>query len=189
MKAEPDNLPKDDISKIKLDLQIEESWVDNIVNQYKPEIPINEKITLSNIRVQIGNGILNILADLKDKDESSINVTVQPAWDADNQSLLINDLKLKTDTKNVFLKSAGVFAQLFLNAKMDKKLEEQANKMYNKQIEKLKSKSIKIPVPKGGTAEVLISSIIIHDLEFLDQVIRVKATINGILDVKLSGKS
>jgi len=179
-------MPKEDISTIKLDFLIEESWIDNIVSEYKPEIPINEKITLSNIRVQVGTGILNVLADLKDKDESTINVTVQPSWDVANQSLLINDLKLKTDTKNVFLKSAGVFAQLFLNAKIDKKLEEQANKMFHKQLQKLKDKPIEFPIPKGGIAKVLISSIIIHELEFLDQAIRVKATVDGVLNVELS---
>lgn len=181
-------MANEDISTIKVDLLIEESWIDNIVNEYKPEIPINEKITLSNIRVQIGAGILNVLADLKDKDESTIDITVQPTWDAEHQSLLINDLKLKTDTKNVFLKSAGVFAQLFLNAKIDKKLEEQANKMYHKQLQKLKDRPIEIPIPKGGTAKVVISSITIHELEFLDLVLRVKATIDGIMNVKLSVK-
>lgn len=179
-------MANEDISTIKVDLLIEESWIDNIVNEYKPEIPVNEKITLSNIRVQMGTGILNVMADLKDKDESTIDITVQPTWDVEHQSLLISDLKLKTDTKNVFLKSAGVFAQLFLNAKMDRKLEEQANKMYEKQLQKLKEKPIQIPIPKGGTAEVLISSVTIHELEFLDLAVRVKATIGGIMNVKLS---
>jgi len=169
-------------SAIYVELLIDEKWIDNLITENKFEIPLNEKITLSNLRVQIGVGILNILADLKE--ESTINVTAQPAWDEEKQELRINDLKLKTDTKNVLLKSAGIFAQMFLN--VDKKLEDQANRMFVMQLEKLKSKPVEIPVPKGGIAKVLISNIIIHGLEFLDQAISIKATIHGALNVHLS---
>jgi hypothetical protein len=171
-------------SAIYVELLIDEKWIDNMINEYQFEIPVNEKITLSNLRVQIGVGILNILADLKE--ESTINVTAQPVWNEAKQELQISDLKLKTDTKNVLLKSAGIFAQMFLNAKIDKKIEEQVNRMYAKQLDKLKSKPVEVPIPKGGKARVMISDINVHNLEFLDQAIRIKATIHGVLKVHLS---
>lgn len=184
MNSDLSNKPPGEGSAIYVEILIDEKWIDNMIHENQFEIPVNDKITLSNLRVQIGVGLLNILADLKE--ESTINVTAQPVWDEETQELRISDLKFKTDTKNVLLKSAGIFAQMFLNAKIDKKLEEQANRMYNVQLEKLKSKPIEVPVPKGGKALISISDITVHHLEFLDQAISIKATIHGVLNVHLS---
>lgn len=184
MNSDLNSISQKDGSAIYVELLIDEKWIDKIINEHQVEIPVNEKITLSNLRVQIGVGILNILGDLKE--ESTINVTAQPKWDEEKQEIRISDLKLKTDTNNVLLKSAGIFAQIFLNAKIDKKLEEEANRMYKNQLEKFKSKPVEVPIPKGGIAKVLISDITIHSLEFLDQAIRIKATV-GNLNVHLSG--
>src|SRR5688572_8544893 len=130
-----------DCSSIQVEIQLDESWLDKMLDERQPDIPINEKIVLTNIQVNLQEGRLNVLADLKDKD-SGIEVTTRPVWDANTQRIIINDLKLKTDTKNVFLKSAGLFANVFLNSTIDRKLEEQVNQMYVKQLEKLKEKPV-----------------------------------------------
>ncbi len=142
-------------------------------------IPINEQYSLYNLRINIGEGTLNFQADIKEKEGTTIEVTSRPEWDAKNQRILISDLKLKTDSNNFLLKSAGWLAQTFLGAKIDKKLEEQANKMYRIQLEKLKEKPIEIPIPNNGKAKVMLSAITIHELAFLDQAIGVTATIDS----------
>ncbi|HUR31540.1 MAG TPA: DUF4403 family protein [Saprospiraceae bacterium] len=175
-----------DCSSIQVEILLDESWLDKMLDEHNMDIPINEKIVLNNLQVNLQEGRLNVLADLKDKDGSGIEVTTRPVWDAAAQRITINDLKLKTDTKNVFLKSAGLFANVFLNSTIDRKLEDQANLMYTKQLEKLKSKPVEIPLPKGGTATIQISGITIHALDFISQAIRVKATIDSYWNLHLT---
>ena len=177
-----------DCSSIQVEIQLDESWLDKMLAEKLIDIPVNEKIVLTNLQVNLQEGRLNVIADLKDKEGSGIEVTTRPVWDAETQRITINDLKLKTDTKNVFLKSAGLFANVFLNSTIDRKLEEQANQMFAKQLEKLKEKPVEIPLPKGGTARIKISGITIHELIFLSQTIKVKATIDSYWNLHLSAQ-
>jgi len=177
-----------DCSSIQVEIQLDESWLDKMLDELQIDIPINEKIVLTNLQVNLLEGRLNVLADLKDKEGSGIEVTTRPVWDAVTQRIIINELKLKHDTKNVFLKSAGLFANVFLNSTIDRKLEEQANLMYSKQLEKLKEKPVEIPLPKGGTARIQISGITIHELMFISQSILVKATIDSYWKLHLTAK-
>ena len=172
-------------SSIQIAIVIEESWIDNLLSQYRIDLPINDKISLTNLRVDLGDGVLNFHADLKDK-SSSVELTTRPRWDAERQYLAIEDVQLETNTQNLLLKSAGWFAQTFLNSTIDRKIEEQVNKMYLKQLEKLKEKPVEIPIPKGGTAKVMLSSITVHELIFVTHAIHVKASVNAHLQVQLT---
>lgn len=176
---------REDCSAIDVEILVDESWIDNMLNEYPIEIPVNENIVLTNLKVILGDGLLNFKADLKDK-STSIELTSRPLWDPERQYLSIMDLDLQTNTKNILLKSASWLAQNFLNATIDRKLEEQANKMYAKQLEKLKEQPVRLPVPKGGTALVKVSSIVLHELIFVGQAIKVKATIDAYLTVNLT---
>lgn len=178
------NTPEDS-SSIQLQIVIDESWIDSILSQYRIDIPINDKISLTNLRVNIGEGILNFKVDLKDK-STSLDLTARPGWDADRQYLSIEDFDMETNTNNLFLKSAGWIAQNFLGGTIDRKIEEQANKALAKQIEKLKEKPVEIPIPKGGKAKVMITSVTIHELIFLTSAIHVRATVDAKLNVHLT---
>jgi len=176
----------EECSSIQIVIRVEESWIDRMLAEQNMVIPINEQYSLSNLKVNITEGSLNFQAEIKEKQGTTIEVTSSPQWDVENQRLLINDLKLKTDSNNLLLKSAGWLAQTFLGGKIDKKLEEQANKMYRKQLEKLKEKPIEIPIPKGGKAKVMLSDVTIHDLAFLERAIGVTATIDAHFFLHLS---
>ena len=176
---------REDCSTIDVEILVEEPWIDQILDEYPIEIPVNEMIVLTNLKVNLADGMLNFQADLKDK-SSSIELTSRPVWDAERQYLSIMDLDLQTNTKNVLLKSAGWLAQNFLNATIDRKIEEQVNKMYALQLVKLKEKPVRLPLPKGGSALVKMSSIVIHELTFVGQAINVKATIDAHLTLNLT---
>ncbi len=185
MNPNPIPTTSQDCSSLKIEILIEESWIDNYLSNLKVVIPINEQYSLTNLKINLGVGTLNFTANLQDKESSSVEINSRPEWDATNQRILITDLKLKTDSNNLFLKSAGWFAQTFMGSKIDRKIEEQANIMLQKQFEKLKEKPIEIPVPKGGVAKIMISSLHIDELLFVYQGIEVMATVNTYLKVHL----
>src|SRR5688572_22549985 len=172
-------------SALLFEILIDEPWIDKMIHDYKVDIPINEKYILTNLRIGVGEGLLFFVADLKGKEDTSIEVTARPVSNAEKQYLNINDLKLKTDTQNVLIKSAGIFANLFLNEKIDKTIEEQANRQYAQQLEKLKEKPVEIPLANHGAAKIKVSSIFVHELEFLNQAIRMKATIEALPNIHL----
>ena len=176
----------DTVSTTQVELVLDESWLDKMIAAYASEIPVNEKFTLNNLKVNIGEGLLHIEAGLKGKEGSKIELSTRPTWLGDEQRMILDDVKFKTDTNNVLLKSAGFFAQLFLGSTIDKKLEEQINKQYNKQLDKLKVKPMEVPIPGHGKAKITISQITIHDLILEHRAIRIKATINGDYHVHLT---
>lgn len=149
-------------------------------------IPINEQYSLSNLKVTLGVDTLNLKASIKEKEGTTIEVTSRPSFDPVAQRIVISDLKLNTDTDNFLLKSVGWIAQTFLTGKIDKKLEEQANTMYMKQLEKLKEKPIEVKIPQGGTAKIMLNNITIHELVFLEHAIGVTATIHSHFKVHLT---
>jgi len=178
----------DDCSTVRVEIHIEESWIDKFLSEQQLIIPINEKINLRNLKINLLPGILNIQADIVDKEGSSIDITSQPKWNPDNQHLSIENLKIKAKSKNLLLKGAGWFAQHFLNAKLDQKIEEEVNILHAKQLEKLKKDPVIIPIPKAGNAIVEVRNIIIHELIFVEHGIKVIASIEGLWKVNLKNE-
>lgn len=175
-----------DSSSIMIGIRIEESWIARILEENQPVIPVTENIQLTNLKIAISEESLIFEANVKDKESTSIVLNALPVWDAENQYLSIQDLKFKTDTKNVLFKSAGLFAQWFLNEKIDKKLEEQANKMLNAQLQNLKEKPIDFPLPKGGTAKVQVNEVKILQLELKEKAVELRANVYAYLKARLA---
>lgn len=186
MNENPNNIIPGDSSSMQVELLLEESWIEKYLAEKMLNIPINEQNTLTNIKITLGVGILNFKADLKEKEGTSIEVTSRPEWDAVNQRITINDLKLNTDSNNFLLKSAGWIAQTFLQGKIDKKLEEQANQMLSKQLQKLREKPLEFLIPHGGKINVRVSSLTVQDLIFIEHAIIVRATIDAYPKLQLS---
>lgn len=178
--------PAGDCTSIRIDIRIDESWIDKFLTDQQLVIPINEQHSLTNIRIKLTKGTLHLQADVKDKEGSSIEVTSKPVWDEASQQIKIEDLKLNTTSKNLLLKSAGWFAQTFLNSRIDAKIEEQANLMYRKQLANLRSKPISIPMPNRGIVQIVVSDIKIHHLTIVDQALEVSSTIDAYSKIHLS---
>ena len=176
----------EDLSSIRIVVRLEESWIARMIAERKLEIPINEQYTLTNLKVNLSEGSLNFQAEVKEKDGTTIEATCSPHWDKEKQRIEINDLKLKTDSNNLLLKSAGWIAQTFLGGTIDKKLEEQANKMYQQQLQKLKEKPIELDIPIGGKAKVTLTGINVQELAFLENAIGITATVDSHLFVHLT---
>ena len=171
---------------MQVEIQVDESWIEKFLAEKLQNISINEQNTLTNIKISLGHGTLNFKADLKEKEGTSIEVTCRPEWNAENQKISINDLKLNTDSNNFLLKSAGWIAQTFLQCKIDKKLEEQANQMLSKQLQKLREKPMEFLIPQGGKVNVRVSSLTVQDLIIIEQAVIVRATIDALPKLQLS---
>jgi len=168
-----------DCSALQVEILIDESWIDRFLAERQIAIPIDEKTHLTNLRINLAGGLLNVQADITEKEGSSVELSVRPWWDASNQVLNIEDLNINTKSKNILVKSAGWFTQHFLNSRLDKKIEEKANGLFKTQIEKIKAGPVNFPIPKAGNAQVSVKEITVNELIFVDHAIRVKATIDG----------
>ncbi|MBK9981564.1 MAG: DUF4403 family protein [Saprospiraceae bacterium] len=123
---------------------------------------------------------------MQENEGSSIEVASHPLWDPVRQYLQIEDVKFQTKSKNLILKSKGWLARLFLDGKLDKKIEEKANQLFSEQLAKIKKDPTLFPIPNTGNASVLVTDITIQEIIFIDHSIRVKATIEGYWKLNLT---
>lgn len=188
MNEDANKLSPLDCSSMQVEIILEQAWIEQFLSQKNLVIALDEKNHLSNLQLSIQAELLVLEADIVEKEGSSLELSARPVWDANQQLLLIDDVKLQTNSKNVWVKSAGWFAQIFLNSRIDKKIEDEANLIYRTQLDKIKKEPVIFPIPKAGTGEVAVSSITIHELSFLDKAILVRATIDGFWKLKLSGE-
>ncbi len=179
-------LSNDEYSTNRVEILIDESWINRLLGTLDANLPVGDKIHLVNPKINLDSGVLNLQVDILENEGSSIEITSRPVWNPAQQYLYIEDFKFQINSKNLLLKSKGWFAQLFLNAKLDKKIEERANLLLFNQLQKLKKEPVKFPISKGGHADVSVSNITVQELIFLNKSIILKATIVGIWKVELS---
>ncbi|MEP6796216.1 MAG: DUF4403 family protein [Saprospiraceae bacterium] len=178
--------PSLDRSSIRVDIRTEESWINSFLNEKQILIPIDDSIHLTNLKISLEGGLLNLNADIQENEGSSIEVTSHPVWDPLRQYLQIEDVKFQTKSKNLILKSKGWLARLFLDEKLDKKIEEKANQLFADQLAKIKKDPTLFPIPNTGDASVLVTNITLQELIFIDQAITLKATIEGFWKLNLT---
>ena len=174
-----EGIAPEECSSVQVEILIEETWLERLLLDQEVVIPVSDKIHLINLKINLTSGMLNIVADILEREGSTLEITSRPVWDPAQQYLHIEDLKIKTKSNNLLLKSAGWFAQQFMGEKLDKKIEVQANHLYSKQLEKIKKDPVHFPIPKAGNATVAVTNITIHELIFIEHAIRVKAAIEG----------
>lgn len=151
-------------------------------------IPVSDKYHLINLKADLEDGKLTMVADIQEKKGSSISITCTPIWNVDQQQIQLMDLKIDTVSKNILLKSAGWFASTFMGAKIDKKIEEATSQLYAFQMERILREGITIPIPNSGSANVLVRSITISEMTFLNHNIKVMAMIDGYWKLELKGE-
>ena len=177
-----------DCSCLQVEVLVHESWIDRFMADHPLKIPVSEHYHLINLKADLADGKLSMYADIQEKEGSSISITCLPRWDAALQQIHLEELKLDLVSKNILLKSAGWFAKTFMGAKIDKKIEEAANRLYKDQMEAMIKNGILIPIPKTGSAGVQVRSITIAEMAFIDHSIKVKAMIDGYWRLELKGE-
>ena len=187
MKREFSPLIEADCSCLQIEVLVEESWIDHFLGKQDLIIPVSEQQNLCNLRIDLQNGKLSLQADIKEKEGSAISITCLPKWDVSQQRVHLEELEIKTTSKNILVKSAGWFAKKFMGTKIDKKIEEATNQLYAKQMQIILADGITIPIPNGGSAVVQVRSVTINEMIFLDHCVKVKAMIDGYWHLHLKG--
>lgn len=170
---------------LKCNVSIDEKWINRFLEKKKYEFPIHEKYTLNKFHVVISSEAIGITASIREKRATKLEITILPFWSESEQKLQIRELKVGTSTKNIFLKSAGWIAQAFLNATIDRKLEEVTNEMIQKQMKKLRAKPLSIPVPLGGVVAASVQALTIHDVFLSEGKIEAAVHVEAAWDVRL----
>ena len=188
MKPEFSSLADADCSCLQIEVRVEESWINHFLGRQDMIIPVSEQYNLYNLKIDLLDGKLTMEADIKEKDGSALSITCLPKWDESQQRILLEELEIKTHSKNILVKSAGWFAKTFMGAKIDKKIEEAANHLYAKQMQTILSEGVTIPLPHRGSVSVRVISVTINEMIFAERNIKVKAMIDGYWQLHLSGK-
>lgn len=178
-----------DCSCLQLEVHVDASWIDQILSRHQLNIRVSEQYSLTNLKIDLGDGKLALHADIKEKEGSAVKVTCQPIWDVENQIILLEEIDIKLVSKNILLKSAGWFATTFMGAKIDKKIEQSVNQLYHQQLNTIIDEGIRIPIKNGGSASVQVRSIIISEMTFLDHNIKVRAMVDGMWTLELAARS
>ena len=178
-----------DCSCLQLEVHVDASWIDQILTKQQLNIQVSDQYSLTNLRIDLGDGKLALQADIKEKEGSAVKVTCLPVWDVENQKILLEEIDIKLISKNFLLKSAGWFAKTFMGAKIDKKIEKSVNQLYDQQLNTIIEAGISIPIKNGGTASVQVRSIIISEMTFQDHSIKVKAMVDGLWTLELAVRS
>ncbi len=187
MKQEFLPIAETDCSCLQIEVLVKETWINRFLSHHELEIPISDQYHLIHLRADLADGKIMMLAGIKEKEGSSLKITCLPKWDIERQRILLEELDIKTVSKNILLKSAGWFAKTFMGAKIDKKIEEATNQLYADQIKTILKDGIAFPLPKAGNAMVQVRSVTISEMIFANRAIKVKAMIDGYWRLHLEG--
>ena len=171
-------------SALTLDIQITALWLNAKLSEKEIAIPINDQYTLTNLRMELEEGKISVEADVREKENSSIKLDCLPIWNTYEQRFILQEIDLKTDSRNVIIKSAGWIANTFLGAKLDKKIEEGLNQFLAMKLEEMVKNGIPLPLPEGN-GMAIVKSVFIDDMKFNPGSVAIKATINGFLSLRL----
>jgi len=176
-------------SPLRLHLQLTEAWIQQLADSRDLTMPIGDQYQLHHFSIRIQPGVLIIEADIVDKPGSVIRLTCQPSWDAQNQKMLLDGFDIKTKSKNILVKSAGWVANKLIHGKIDKKIEEQINDLYQSMREKIKTQPLSFPIKGQGLINLKANSINIIKLELMEGNIEVDVEVNGVFNIELNSLS
>lgn len=174
-----------DFSMLHLEVEVGEDWINRFLHKQQLIIPVNDQFSLNNLKLELEEGKITLQADIVEKDGSAVRLTCLPSWEPEKQRIQLDEIDIKLISKNILLKSAGWFATTFMGNKIDKKIEQTANQLYTNQTNKLIEEGIAVPIKDEGRAEVIMKSIVINEMYFLDHAIQVNVLIQGHLKLQL----
>ncbi len=175
-------------SVLKVDLTIQEHWLNTLLDKQKMVIPVNDQYSLKNISVELTDGKVSLKAEIVEKPNSFILLDCLPIWNTYEQRFYIQEIEIKTDSKNLLIKSAGWIANTFMGAKLDEKIEAAANELFALKKKQLIQNGLPIPLPDGkGQADV--QSLFIEDMKFYTHKVVAKVSLGGQLHIQLGDES
>lgn len=184
MKEKLATLIDSESSSLKIDVQIAGSWLNTFLKKQDITIPITDQYSLHMLKIELGDGKVSVEADIKEKENSSIKLDCVPIWNTYDQQFFIQNIELKTDTKNLLIKSAGWIANTFMGTKLDKKIEGALNQMFIIKKQEFIAEGVPLPLP-DGKGMVKVKSLFIDDMKFKKEGIAVMATLEGTLSLQL----
>jgi hypothetical protein len=149
-------------------MTIQQDWIQRVANKKNLKVPVKDKYQLHHFEFHLHENRLDIKAEVVEKPGSVITLETNPRWDDHAQRLSLDDFKIDTKTKNLFLKSAALIASLFFQEKIDKLIEEKVNDLFRGSLDKIIGRTLEIPIDKQGLVRVNSKYIVIQHLKFLE---------------------
>ena len=166
-------------------LHLSEAWIQRLVDKKDFTVPLGEKYQLHHFVISLQSSVLIVEAEIVDKPGSVIRVSCHPNWNTTTQNLELEDLDIKTKSKNLLLKSAGWVATTFMGEKIDRKIEEQVNGFYKVFRDRLFAEPFNIPLKGQGNLALEPNSFSIQSLIVEEGMIQVHIELNGSFSVAL----
>lgn len=173
-----------DLSTIRTTIQLSDDWVNQFLSTQKMIVPLSKKHHVTEMRFQWLHERMKFEGEITEKPGSWIDLQCRPVWHSNKQSLEIHEVKLQVRSKNILVKGAGWFSRTFMQSKIDRKIETAVNQLYHHAISKLYEKPISISVLQGGRLTGQVTSLRIHELQFVDSHLNVNLTVEGRLNLQ-----
>jgi hypothetical protein len=149
------------------------------------KVSLSEQYQLHHFVITIEADKLLLAANLLDKPGSSIQFSCQPKWNKKQQRLELKKIDIKTKSRNLMVKGAGWVAAVFMREKIDKKIEEQINRLYSGYLEKWMSEGIEIPLKGHGRGLILPEAIQLRKLKLINDLVETEVEIKGKFSLQL----
>lgn len=170
----------DRISRIRTQVTISASWINQQIAERNIRIPLSNKHHLTAICFEFYPGRLSLQGDIVEKAGSIIELQFNPKWDPKVQAVKLQDLQIRIRSRNILVKGAGWFTKTFLHSRIDKKVEQAVNLQYRNFISSMQEKPVTFPLFQGSHAQGHLQSLSLHTLTLEENRIR--------LDVELTGR-
>jgi len=166
-------------------VRLAEDWIQKLADEKDFAIALGDQYQLHHFSIKIEPGLLLIKAEIVDKPGSVINLACQPIWEPKEQKISLEEVEIKTKSKNLLVKSAGWIASKFMHEKIDKKLEEKVNQLYKTYLDKLLTAPFSIPIKGHGLVTINANSLVIQKMDFIEGGIDVDVEVDGIFNIDL----
>lgn len=171
---------------MQVTFRIREDWINAFLDRQALAIPLRDSYTLSRLSVGLSTAGIRLTGDIGPVTGARLEASAGIRWDVPAQRLYIEDLEVKTHTRNLKVKSAGWFAATFLLTKITRRAETAVHELIQAYLLKLSAEAVVFPIPGQGTASALLRQVVIDDLWLAEKKLTVTATLTGSWAVDLS---
>jgi len=166
-------------------VHLSETWIQRFIDKKDFTVPLRDKYQLHHFIISLEASLLTIEAEIVDMPGSVIIVSCVPKWNTATQNLELEELDIKTKSKNLILKSAGWVASTFMGEKIDRKIIEQVNGFYHEFRNRLLAEPFNIPLKGQGNLALEPNSFSILTIMVEQNMIQLHIELNGSFSVAL----